>query len=79
MDIAEKKIEIIEWLAQISDKKVIDKVEKIKNQSIKEIYESNLKPMSAKAFKSMLERSQRDFLKGRVISQDRLERESDAW
>ncbi len=57
MNIAVKKVEIIEWLIQLNDEQLIAKVEKLKKQSIKEAYEPRLKPMSAKAYKAMLQQA----------------------
>ena len=79
MDIAVKKVELIEWLARVKDKAVIRKVENLKNQSIKESYEAKLKPMSSKAYKAILEKSEEDYKQGRVISQKALEKESKNW
>jgi hypothetical protein len=79
MDIAIKKVELIEWLAKLQDKKVIKKVESLKNQSIKSSYEAKLKPMSSKAYKAMLEKSEEDYRQGRVIGQAALEKESEGW
>ena len=79
MDLAVKKIELIEWLAKVKDKTVIKKVESLKNQAIKESYESKLKLMSSKAYKAVLEKSEEDFKEGNVISQKALEKESENW
>ena len=79
MDIAVKKIELIEWLTKVEDKTMIKKVENLKNQSIKSLYETKLKQMSSKAYKAMLEKSEEDYKLGRVISQKALEKESGNW
>lgn len=79
MNLAVKKVEIIEWLVQLKDEQLINKVEKLKRHSIKMSYESRLKPMSARAYKAMMEQAESDYKEGRVISQDRLEQESEAW
>ena len=79
MDIAVKKVELIEWLTKVQDKTVIKKVESLKNQSIKSSYEAKLKPMSSKAYKAMLEKSEEDYKQGRVISQTALKKESVSW
>ena len=55
------KIEIIEWLTKVQDKTMIKKVETLKNQSIKSSYEAKLKPMSSKAYRTMLENSEEDY------------------
>lgn len=72
MDLAVKKVELIEWLTRVQDKTVIKKMESLKNQSIKESYEAKLKPMSSKAYKTMLDKSEDDYKKGKVISQKAL-------
>jgi hypothetical protein len=79
MNIAAKKVEIIEWLVQLNDEQIISKVEKLKNQSIKEMYELRLKPMSANEYKLMLEEAEEDYKKGRIIDQRGLEKESETW
>ena len=79
MNLAVKKIEIIEWLAQLKDEQMIYKVEELRKQSIKNAYESRLKPMSSKTFKAMLDESENDYKTGHVISQEGIEKESEAW
>jgi len=79
MDLAVKKVELIEWLTKVNDKSMIKKVESLKNQSIKESYEAKLKPMSSKAYKTMLKTSEKDYKQGRVINQKALEKESENW
>ena len=79
MNLAVKKVELIEWLTQIQDSTVIKKVEGLKKQSIKKSYEASLKPMTQKAYKAMLDRSEEDYKNGRVISQKSLEKESENW
>lgn len=79
MDLAVKKVELIEWLTRVQDKTVIKKMESLKNQSIKESYEAKLKPMSSKAYKTMLDKSEDDYKRGKVISQKALEKEAENW
>lgn len=79
MDIAVKKVEIIEWLIQIKDKHLIEKVEELKKLSIKELYEAKLKPMSPQSYKAMLEQSEKDYKNNRSIAQESLEKESENW
>ncbi|HEY8935262.1 MAG TPA: hypothetical protein VIM65_08575 [Cyclobacteriaceae bacterium] len=79
MDIALKKIELIEWLTKVQDKTMIKKIESLKNQAIKSSYEAKLKPMSSKAYKTMLEKSEEDYKQGRLINQKALEKESESW
>ncbi len=79
MNIAVKKVEIIEWLVQLKDESLIKKIEKLKNQSIKESYEASLKPMSPSAYKAMLNEAEEDYKKGKVIGQEALEKEAEDW
>ena len=79
MNIAVKKVELIEWLTRVQDRTVIEKIESLKNQSIKNSYEAKLKPMSSKAYKSMLEKSEEDYKQRKIISQKALEKESEGW
>ncbi len=77
MNIALKKVEIIEWLVQLQDEALLEKVENIKTQSIKASYEANLKPMTSKAYKNILEEAQEEYKRGKVTGQDALEKESE--
>lgn len=79
MDIAVKKVELIEWLAKVQDKSVLKKIESLKTKSIKESYEAKLKPMSSKTYKMLLDTSLDDFKKGRLLSQKEIEKESENW
>ncbi len=79
MDIAVKKIELIEWLTKVNDKATIKKVEDLKNQSIKDSYEAKLRPMGSKAYKAILEKSEDDFKQGKILTQKAMERESENW
>ena len=44
MNIAVKKIELIEWLARIQDKSLLRKLEALKKKAIVESYEARMKP-----------------------------------
>ncbi|MFM8911511.1 MAG: addiction module component [Flammeovirgaceae bacterium] len=79
MDIAVKKVQLIEWLTKVQDKSVLKKIESLRTKSIKESYENKLKPMSSKVYKAMLDASMEEYKKGRVVSQRDLERESENW
>jgi len=79
MNIAVKKVELIEWLAGIQDKSLLDELETLKKKTIAESYESRMKPMSAQHYKSLLDQSEEDYKNGRVTSQEDLEKESENW
>ncbi len=42
MDIAIKKVELIEWLARLQDEKLIQRIETLRKSSIKELYEKRM-------------------------------------
>ena len=42
MDIARKKIELIEWLKRLQDEKLIQRIEAIRKGSPQEVYESRI-------------------------------------
>jgi hypothetical protein len=50
-----------------------------KSKSVKDSYEAKLKPMSSAKYKSMLEKSLKDYLQGRLINQEDLKKESERW
>jgi uncharacterized protein YlbG (UPF0298 family) len=79
MNIAVKKVEIIEWLTQLQDESLLKKVESLRIQSIKKKYEDSLKPMTGQALKSMLKRAEKDYAEGKHIIQENLEEESKNW
>jgi hypothetical protein len=79
MNIAVKKIELIEWLARIQDKSLLKKLEALKKKAIAESYESKMKPMTSKQYTSLLDQAEEDYKNGRVTSQEDLEKESKNW
>jgi hypothetical protein len=79
MDIAVRKVALIEWLAKVQDNMVITKVESLKTKSVKEAYDAKLKPMTSQAYKAMLEKSLENYRYGRVTTQEALEKESENW
>lgn len=80
MDIQIKKIELIEWIAQISDNNIISKMDKIRRTylSITNTKE-NIKPMSLEEFYASIERAEEDLKSGRTYTQEEVEKESEKW
>lgn len=72
MDIAVKKIELIEWLVRLQDKSLILKIEALKMGSIKDIYEQRI-PETMQDLQAKLDRSEQDIKTGRVHSQKDVE------
>ena len=79
MNIAAKKVELIEWLAKIQDKSLLEKVEILKKKAVSESYESKMKPMTSRQYKSLLDQAEEDYNNGRVTSQEDMEKESENW
>lgn len=72
MNIAVKKVELIEWLARLQDEKLIQRIEMLRKDSIKEIYEQRM-PKSMEQLQAKLERSEKDIIEGKVHSQEEVE------
>lgn len=72
MNLALKKIELIEWLSKLQDESLIQKVEALRKDSAKGIYEQRM-PKSKKDLNSKLARSRSDIRQGRVHSQAEVE------
>ena len=73
MDIAVKKVELIEWLARLQDEKLIQRIETLRKSSIKELYEQQM-PKTMKELQAKLNQSEKDINEGKVHSQEEVER-----
>lgn len=72
MDIALKKIELIEWLTRLQDEKLIQRIEAIRKGSAQEVYDSRI-PKTRSELQDKLDRSAADIKSGRVHSQEEVE------
>jgi len=72
MNIALKKIELIEWLARIQDEKTIREIEALKKGAAKMAYESRM-PKTISDLQAKIDRSEEDIKAGRVYNQDEVE------
>ncbi len=79
MNMALKKVELIEWLTRIEDKSLLEKVDTLKKKAMAESYEAKLKPMSSSQYKSFLDQAEEEYEKRKVTTQEDLERESENW
>lgn len=70
MNIHAKKIQIIEWIASLKDPELLNKIETLKKQSVKESYEAGLTPMSMEAYEAMIASSEQDIKAGRLYSHE---------
>lgn len=74
MNTAEKKLDLITWLAELNDSEVLEQLDQIKKRSIVERYQKTLQPMSSEELRESLAESEEDYRNGRIISQEELER-----
>lgn len=72
MDIALKKVELIEWLARLQDEKLIQRIETLRKSSIKDLYEQRM-PQTKDELKAKLNQSEKDIQEGKVHSQEEVE------
>jgi predicted transcriptional regulator len=78
MDIQVKKLELIEWIAQISDVNIISKMDKIRKTYLT-MSNENINPMTVKEFYASIERAEEDIKSGRIYTQEEVEKESENW
>lgn len=74
MSTAEIKLDLIAWLSTLEDKQALDEIAQIKKQFVQENYERSLKSMSLEELKESLLEAESDYVNGRIISQDELEK-----
>jgi hypothetical protein len=79
MDIQTRKLNIIAYLAQLQDETLIQKIEKYIINSSEKINSAGQKPMTIQELLDRIEKSEKDYEQGRVISQDELENLSATW
>lgn len=74
-----KKLTLIEWLSQVQDEAIVNKIEAIRKKMRIKTYEAELKPMSAKALQARAKKANEDIAAGRVFTTEQLEKESENW
>jgi len=72
MDIAIRKVELIEWLARLQDENVIQRVETLKKGAVKELHEQRT-PRTMSEMQAKLDKSEKDIQSGKVHSQEEVE------
>jgi predicted transcriptional regulator len=70
MNIHAKKVQIIEWIATLQDAELLNKIDALKKQSVKESHEAGLTPMSMEAYDAMITSSEQDIKAGRLYSHE---------
>ena len=72
MNTAEKKLNLITWLAELNDSEILEELDRIKKRSTIERYQKSLQPMTFEELRESLAESEEDYQKGRIISQEEL-------
>jgi hypothetical protein len=72
MDMAVKKIELIDWLIRVKDEKMIQRIEELRKDSTKDAYGDRM-PKTMEELDIKLERSRQDIDAGRIHSQKEVE------
>jgi hypothetical protein len=72
MDLAVKKVELIEWLVQLQDENMLKRIELLKKGSVEAHYNSRM-PKNDIELKKKLEQSEKDIEEGRIYSQQEVE------
>ncbi len=72
MDLALKKIELINWLSHLQNEKVINKVEALRKESVKNIFEEK-GPKTLNDLEKKLKKSTADIEEGRIYLQEDVE------
>ncbi len=72
MDIALKKIRLIEWLTRVDDEELIRIIEKVRKDSVNDTYKKRI-PASLEEIERKLDRAEEDIESGRIYSQRDIE------
>lgn len=72
MNIAVKKVELIEWIARLQDEKLIQRIEFLKNGSLQEMYNQRILKTEDE-LDSKIDNSEKDIIKGKMHSQKDVE------
>ncbi len=72
MSTAEKKIDLITWLASINDSEILDQLDEIRKKVTIKNYQNLIEPMSMKELEDSVSEAEIDFKSGRFISQEEL-------
>ena len=72
MDVALKKVELIEWLVKLKDESILSRVEALKKGNLEQIYLSRI-PKKPSDLQEKLDHSNEDIAAGRVLTQSEVE------
>lgn len=75
MNVQAEKLKLIEWLVQLQDLDVIQRIQALKDAAEVAAYEASLKPMTVEELVARAEESDRDIENGRVHDLDEVMKE----
>jgi hypothetical protein len=75
MNLQAEKLQLIEWLVQLQDAGMVQRLLKVMKDSEIAAYEANLKPMTVEELVARAEESDRDIKAGRVYDIDEVIKE----
>ena len=78
MDIQLKKYELIEWMTQISDFRILSEIEKIQKKYISKTNKESV-PLTIDEFYNSVEKAEDDIKQGRIYTQEEVEKMSENW
>jgi len=73
MNVQAEKFKLIEWLVQLQDLEVIQRIQALKNAAEVAEYEASLKPMSVEELVARAEEANEDIKAGRVYTREEVE------
>jgi len=76
MDIQAKKLNLIEWVIQLKDEAIINRIDAFRKKVSS--YDPG-KRMTMEELYSDLEESEKDYKEGRITNMEDLEKESEKW
>ena len=79
MDIQARKIHFVQEFLRVADDELVTKLEKLLRIERKKKLENELRPMTLKEFNEVIDKSEDDFLNGRVIEARNLLNQIDTW
>jgi len=80
MDLQTRKLKAIEYLIGLRDEKIFRKIETtIVEVQKQQTADRKVNPLSAKELVERANRSTKDYLTGRIKTQEQLEQESESW
>lgn len=66
MNVQSEKLQLIEWLVQLQDLNILQRIKEVKQDAEVAAYEASLKPMTKEELIARAEESNRDIEAGRV-------------